>query len=85
MFLVWRMQVVQPDVGKGRKTTPTLLINLLLLSASVESEGSSQQRPMGSCVGVFLIKFGKKVLILLLGRKSCERHVFAAMVLCQLC
>lgn len=53
MFLVWKMQVVQPDVGKGRKTTPTLLINLLLPLASVESEGSSQQRPMGSCVGVF--------------------------------
>lgn len=84
MFLVWKMQVVQPDVGKGRKTTPTLLINLLLLLASVESEGSSQQGPMGSCVGVFLIKVGKKMLILLLDRKSCKRHVFAAMVLCQL-
>lgn len=43
MFLVWRMQVVQPDVGKGGKTTPTPLINLLLLLAAVESEGSSQQ------------------------------------------
>lgn len=84
MFLVWKMQVVQPDVGKGRKTTPTLLINLLLLLASVESERSSQQGPMGSCVGVFLIKVRKKMLILLLDRKSCKRHVFAAMVLCQL-
>lgn len=52
--------MVQPDVEKGRKTTPTLLINLLLLLAAVESAGSSQQRHMGSCVGVFLIKFGKK-------------------------
>lgn len=43
MSLVWRMQVVQPDVGRGRKTTPRLLINLLLLLAAVESEGSSQQ------------------------------------------
>lgn len=76
--------MVQPDVGKGRKTTPTLLINLLLLLAAVESEGSSQQGPMGSCVGIFLTKFGKKMLILWLERKSCERHVFAAMVLCQL-
>lgn len=77
--------MVQPDVEKGRKTTPTLLINLLLLLAAVESAGSSQQRHMGSCVGVFLIKFGKKKkLILLLDRKNCERHVFAAMVLCQL-
>lgn len=84
MSLVWRMQVVQPDVGKGGKTTPRLLINLLLLLAAVESEGSSQQWPMGSCVGVFLIKFGEKMLILLLDRKNCERHVFAAMVLCQL-
>lgn len=52
--------MVQPDVGKGRKTTPTPLINLLLPLAAAESEGSSQQGPTGSCVGVFLIKLEKK-------------------------
>lgn len=51
--------MVQPDVRKGRKTTPTLHRNLLLLLAAVESSGSSQQGPTGSCVGVFSINFGK--------------------------